>query len=313
MRYTRIAVFVFLITGLAFVAAPLLSAAESVEGKRVSFTLKFVVTPKGKTTYATVTAQIPQTIEGRQKIIKIKYSQEPRAEFARDGCRYVQFIVYTPQRPVTITIDVEAEIYRSDLATSMARKQVRPVKEDLKRWCVDEEFLQKDAPEVQDAANTIAGKNELETVREIIKYVGRTLKYTGWDKKDRGAVQALREKQGCCSEFADVFVTLCRAKNIPARICTGYVTGTIAKGDTPKHRWAEVYLKDHGWVPFDPLQVVLNQAPLDRLPPIYIYFSQNRKDAVLNNHYYWTQYAFGDPVRIEDSYTVIKQQDLTMK
>ena len=57
---------------------------------------------------------------------------------------------------------------------------------------------------------------------------------------------------GSCSEYTFVFIAMCRAAGIPAR----YVGAIVVRGDDAStdeyfHRWPEVYLPGHGWVPFD--------------------------------------------------------------
>ena len=47
--------------------------------------------------------------------------------------------------------------------------------------------------------------------------------YVGYIKNDRGALYALKTKEGDCTEFMHLFVALCRANKIPARCIGGYV------------------------------------------------------------------------------------------
>ena len=69
-------------------------------------------------------------------------------------------------------------------------------------------------------ARSLTGRDDLDTLRQIVAYVGKTLTYAKDDPADVGALAVLRKKQGVCSGFADLFVALCRAKGIPARCCT---------------------------------------------------------------------------------------------
>ena len=69
----------------------------------------------------------------------------------------------------------------------------------------------------------------------------------------RGASDALREGVGVCRDFAHLAVALCRAMNIPARYCTGYL-GDIGVPPDPApmdfSAWFEVFL-DGRWYTFD--------------------------------------------------------------
>ncbi|MET0279945.1 MAG: transglutaminase family protein [Steroidobacteraceae bacterium] len=68
------------------------------------------------------------------------------------------------------------------------------------------------------------------------------------------ALQAYEEQRGVCRDFAHLGITFCRAMNIPARYCTGYL-GDI--GLPPPYApmdfagWFEAYL-DGAWHTFDP-------------------------------------------------------------
>lgn len=70
----------------------------------------------------------------------------------------------------------------------------------------------------------------------------------------RSAVEAHREAQGVCRDYAHLAITFCRALNIPARYCTGY----LGDAGTPRPyppgdfaAWMEVYIGGR-WHTFDP-------------------------------------------------------------
>ncbi len=70
----------------------------------------------------------------------------------------------------------------------------------------------------------------------------------------RTASEAYQEKRGVCRDYAHLAVAFCRALNIPARYCTGYL-GDV--GTTPPYppgdfaAWFEAYVGGH-WYTFDP-------------------------------------------------------------
>ncbi len=70
----------------------------------------------------------------------------------------------------------------------------------------------------------------------------------------RTAAETLREGRGVCRDYTHLAVALCRAMNIPARYCTGYVSDI---GLPPPYAamdfaaWMEVWLGGRWWV-FDP-------------------------------------------------------------
>src|SRR5512143_2902328 len=62
-----------------------------------------------------------------------------------------------------------------------------------------------------------------ETAGKIFHWVAENLHYAGCLPKNRGALYALKNRQGDCSEFAYLFAACCRANGIPARALGGYV------------------------------------------------------------------------------------------
>lgn len=60
----------------------------------------------------------------------------------------------------------------------------------------------------------------------------------------------LQNKQGVCDELTNLFISMLRSVNIPARFVTGVVY-TNVDYSFGAHGWAEVYFPNYGWVPFD--------------------------------------------------------------
>ena len=101
---------------------------------------------------------------------------------------------------------------------------------------------------------------------------------------------------GDCDEFTALFVTLCRAKNIPAKWAMGYVTGYH---NVPYHSWPEVYFEKYGWVTFDP---TFNQKKdFDILDSYYLFLANPHNDTVLKNKYFY-QYNSDEQVEIRTSF-----------
>ena len=73
-----------------------------------------------------------------------------------------------------------------------------------------------------------------------------------------------QSKVGYCEAFASAMAVLCRELNIPARLATGFATGTPSTGQSEDgetiwtlrerdlHAWTEVYFPRYGWITFDP-------------------------------------------------------------
>ena len=70
----------------------------------------------------------------------------------------------------------------------------------------------------------------------------------------RSASEAYEEKKGVCRDYAHLAIAFCRAMNIPARYCTGYLSDIGTPKPYPPGdfaAWFEAYL-DGAWHMFDP-------------------------------------------------------------
>ncbi len=72
-----------------------------------------------------------------------------------------------------------------------------------------------------------------------------------------------KTRYGFCSHYASAFVYLMRVAHIPARVVTGYQGGELNEAgnfleirQADAHAWAEVWLKDRGWVRVDPTAAI---------------------------------------------------------
>jgi len=93
-----------------------------------------------------------------------------------------------------------------------------------------------------------------ERVQAIVDYVHQRIAF-GYQhaRPTRTAEQGHEERVGVCRDYAHLAVTLCRAMNIPARYCTGYLGDIgVPAVDAPMDfsAWFEVYLEG-GWYTFD--------------------------------------------------------------
>ena len=91
-------------------------------------------------------------------------------------------------------------------------------------------------------------------VQAICDFVQDRLQFSYPNAREtRTAAQALEERSGVCRDFAHLAIALCRAVNIPARFCNGYL-GDIGVSDDPApmdfNAWFEVFLEG-GWYTFD--------------------------------------------------------------
>jgi transglutaminase-like putative cysteine protease len=76
-----------------------------------------------------------------------------------------------------------------------------------------------------------------------------------------GLVQFLTDqKLGFCQQYASAMALMLRTIGIPARVATGFTSGTLVGGSTDTytvltsdlHAWVEVPFAGYGWLPFEP-------------------------------------------------------------
>ncbi|MCX8238754.1 MAG: transglutaminase-like domain-containing protein [Akkermansiaceae bacterium] len=89
-----------------------------------------------------------------------------------------------------------------------------------------------------------------------------------------------KNRIGYCTHFATATAILTRAMGFPSRIAFGWSGGRYFKGPNlfvfrarEAHAWAEIYLKDHGWVIFETTppsrdEGTASVADPDELPPL---------------------------------------------
>ncbi|MBN2180768.1 MAG: transglutaminase domain-containing protein [Sedimentisphaerales bacterium] len=271
----------------------------------IAFVLSYEITPQKKSPPGRENAvmkqikfmiNLPQTIERRQEITKLVTEPQPSRTFMENGNKYAEYDLPIPKEKIVIKIRIEAKVFRYDLAAAMKNQNPDSLSQaELKPFLKHERMIEKDDTVIQKISQTIDGGTELEIVKKIYKYVIRNLTIDASRAKGVGAAETARTKKGKCIDYCDLFVALCRAKNIPARVAAGYRTNFNM---TPKHSWAEVYFSECGWVPFEVSGRNNNPEELldwrfENLPPNYLYFTNLRNDPVLHNSYFYC-YPFWD-------------------
>lgn len=111
-------------------------------------------------------------------------------------------------------------------------------------WLEAEAYTEVGDNSIQALALQLRGETPRQTARNMYDWVVSNIAYAGYFADDLGALYALTEKKGDCTEYAFLVVALARASQIPARMVGGYV---IDRNSAPRadeyHNWAELYLE----------------------------------------------------------------------
>lgn len=281
--------------------SPTKPTAKTGSTDKVEFDLLYDFSLQAIPSKLTFVAIVPQTIPGRQEILDTEYSTEPERIFKQHGNTYAQFVFDKPAEQFQLKIRVEAKLSRYDMDTAKKAEKAPPQEPNLADFLKKEPYIEKDDPQIKQIAETINAPTEIDTVKKIYDFVTDRLTYVVRNEES-GAVKTLREKRGGCTEYADLFVALCRAKNFPARVVKGYATEYVS---VPQHAWAEVYFKDYGWVPFDLTYGDVDEERIrarrfEKLKPIYIYLTHTRNDPILAQAITVEGFWVGD-VQLHDS------------
>jgi len=148
-----------------------------------------------------------------------------------------QMISFTAN-PFTTPID-PSKVEAYDVASEIYKEYTKPSQK-----------VESDDPQIVATAKNIVGNqtNPYKKADRIYGWVVKNITYE-LQEEELGARYAFYNRKGDCTEFATLFVAMCRSQGIPARLVHGYLYSSDASAG---HMWAEFYLPPYGWVPADP-------------------------------------------------------------
>jgi transglutaminase-like putative cysteine protease len=155
----------------------------------------------------------------------------------------IQWDLFAPLSTKMVSVRSDLALWRRPQKYSRIEKQA---------FLEPEPLIESEDPDIQSLAKKLASKTTHQTVRSIFDWVAGHIQYSGYVKKNRGARYALTHRKGDCTEYASLFVALCRANGIPARPIGGFVcprSMVVDVGDY--HNWAEFYMNGR-WRIADP-------------------------------------------------------------
>lgn len=120
--------------------------------------------------------------------------------------------------------------------------------DDPARFLISEDFIEITDSIKEKAAEITAGEtNSVKKTKLIYDWVNGNMKYT-WNVPERSARSALKTCSGDCGQYSYLFIALCRASGIPARLVSGFM---LAPDTSSYHVWSEVQFPGTGWLPVD--------------------------------------------------------------
>jgi hypothetical protein len=218
---------------------------------RYSYTVKNMTNHVAKEVHFWTYAPVKRT--PTQKRVNLKASDPYKIIKDDLGNQILHFTLSDIPPYGTKIISIEANLKLAD------KKPNRFSLKGKKAYLKAEEYVEADDPAMIQQAKQLKGSETKKTAENIFRWVSNTVQYTGYIENPRGALYALNEKKGDCTEFMYLFVALSRAKKIPARGIGGYVvTDNAILRPTAYHNWAEFY-DDGSWRIADPQRKVFMQ------------------------------------------------------
>lgn len=224
---------------------------------------------------------LPQNIPNRQRVIDIRFHPHQPIIVERGDVLYYKFNFsknrISPLIKIRIEFDIELFDYDLKVARFIGQKHLL----DSLSFIQPERYVNSDHKIIQNLIQDLSGQTNEEIARNAYKLVCNRLKYDNDIPENIGAVRALKSGKGDCTEFADLFVSLCRAKGVPSRVITGALA---VSGINPNHNWAEFFDHRYGWIPVDPTRGNETNDSFDDLPAQYIYYTFERSDKILKSN-----------------------------
>ncbi|MHC4852162.1 MAG: transglutaminase-like domain-containing protein [Planctomycetota bacterium] len=324
--------------GVCMIGLGLYSVLGAQELRKPTRTLAFEVHYRVKvqagTSRVMLTALVPQDLHNRQQVESLTFTPKPKKVFTKGGEKYAHWDI-NAKADFTIKMRAKMLLRRNDLQMARARARKTPRSrplppKNLKDYLAPEKFIECKHQSIRKTAMEIVAKaraeandrhaktsgggsatgggtgggkaDDIATIKALHAWVLATMKQSGYNPKEVGAAGALAARIGDCTEYSDLFVALCRARGVPARVVEGY---TSPWSNVPQHNWAEVWLDGHGWISFDPFRAEWHGTAVDRLKNIYIHLSHTRNDKTLHGyHFYWYAYD-GVPIEVSSQFKVV--------
>ncbi len=203
----------------------------------------------------TIDIMIPPNISPIQQITKIECNFQPsRLITDKEGNRWMRFYFaqLNPNEKITVA-------YRALIITRLVSYDVTRIKseeknienlypETFRKYTQDEPFIDSSNKKIIQIAQKTIGFSALSKVLAFLKFLRENIQFLP-QSGDFGTLYALENGYGDCTEFASLFVSLCRAANVPARLTTSIMQSE--NGEWQHHSQAEFFVNGI-WIPIDP-------------------------------------------------------------
>jgi transglutaminase-like putative cysteine protease len=179
---------------------------------------------------------LPARETGTQRLLEVAVTaaHQLRTDPLGHTLLELSFAQFAPLAQKTIDVTADVILREAPLDSPLAHRSA---------WLASERFIETDEPRIRSVAAELRRPTEWETAQAVYDWTVRNMTYAGYVADDRGALQALIEGKGDCTEYAYLAAALARACGIPARMVGGYVTDrNSAPRPQDYHNWAELHI-----------------------------------------------------------------------
>lgn len=157
-----------------------------------------------------------------------------------------QEVLGKPGQGEAVEILIRAQPFEAEKAQPLPLRR-----SDLEPWLKPGPYVEADHPEILAKAREIVGeeRNAYRAAQRIRDWVHQHIEWRYDIGVIRSALQILRDPAGVCRDASVLYTALARAAGLPTRICVGLV---YVREGFYGHAWAETYVGEGRWVPFDP-------------------------------------------------------------
>lgn len=177
---------------------------------------------------------VPQTSHQKVKKIVANYPYQEKRDELGNSSIYFEFKDIPPygSKIVSITADL-----------MMAERPVDMPVVDRTRFLSREPFIETDNVRITALATQLQGESAAIMAQKDYEWVAHNIASEVYVAEDRGAVYAIENRKGDCTEFSYLLTALYRAQKIPARPIGGYAfNGNGVMRASDYHNWTEFYL-----------------------------------------------------------------------
>ncbi|MFQ5846739.1 MAG: transglutaminase family protein [Candidatus Methylomirabilales bacterium] len=197
--------------------------------------------------------------DGYQRVldVRVKANFPLTLHYDREWGNAILYGRLSPARAVEV--ELSYWVMRAPVAAAPDSAQAQPLDgawEPFLRYLLPERYVRVDDEMRERALQIVGGEgNPLKRAEAIYDYVTGYMQYDAGQQSWKGSTDhALSCQLGNCNDIHALYISLCRAIQIPSRLVMGFALEALTPGQCEVcgyHCWAEAYIGGLGWIPVD--------------------------------------------------------------